>query len=147
MNFLPDLNVWVALSVSGHVHHATAWKWLNLVPETAKLIFARYTQIGLLRLLTLDRMMGDEILTLRQAWAIYDQWLGDPRVEFYQEPRSLDNAFRHATAPFLGKPASKWIGDCYLLALAKETSSMLVTFDRALFDAGKKTDYAVVIPG
>lgn len=146
MNFLPDLNVWVALSVSGHAHHTIAWSWLNVVPGAAKLIFTRYTQIGLLRLLTLDRMMGAEVLTLRQAWAIYDRWLEDPRVEFYPEPRSLDDAFRRATAPFLGKSASKWIGDCYLLALAKETGSTLVTFDRALFAMANQRGYAVVTP-
>ena len=91
-------------------------------------------------------MMGAEVLTLRQAWAVYDRWLGDPRVEFYPEPRGLDDALRYATAPFFGKPASKWIGDCYLLALAKETGSTLVTFERALFDMGNKRDYAMVIP-
>ena len=28
--------------------------------------------------------------------------------------------------------ASKWIGDCYLLAFAKESGARLVTFDKAL---------------
>lgn len=147
MNFFPDLNVWVALSVSGHTHHTTAWSWLDVVPGAAKLIFTRYTQIGLLRLLTLDRMMGAETLTLRQAWTVYDRWLEDPRVEFYPEPRGVDETLRQAMAPFLSKASSKWVGDCYLLALAKETGSTLATFDRALAAAGNKTGYAVVIPG
>jgi hypothetical protein len=50
--FFPDLNVWLALSVAGHRHNLEAWSWLNLLPREARLIFSRYTQVGLLRLLT-----------------------------------------------------------------------------------------------
>ena len=45
-------------------------------------IFSRYTQIGLLGLLTNRVAMGEQTLTLRQAWGAYDWWLKDPRVEF-----------------------------------------------------------------
>jgi toxin-antitoxin system PIN domain toxin len=145
-SFFPDLNVWLALSVGDHRHNAEAWRWLNSVPPVAKLIFSRYTHIGLLRLLTNQAAMGEETLTLRKAWGVYDRWLNDPRVEFYPEPRGLEAGFREATAPFAGKAASKLVGDCYLLAYAKHSHAALVTFDRALYDLTRKQDHSAVIP-
>ena len=144
--FFPDLNVWLALSDRAHVHGAEAWVWLNLVSREAQLIFSRYTHIGLLRLLTSQAVLGPETQTLERAWRIYAGWLNDPRVEFYPEPHGLDAAFREATAPFGSQPASKWVGDCYLLAFAKESRSTLVTFDRALAAFARKNGYAAVVP-
>jgi toxin-antitoxin system PIN domain toxin len=146
-SFFPDLNVWLALSVEGHAHDSDAWNWLNRVPRDSKLAFARYTHIGLLRLLSNESVMGQKTLTLRKAWDVYDRWMEDPRVEFYPEPRDLDTAFRESTAPFAGKPASKWVGDCYLLAYAKCTGSTLVTFDRALYNLAHKEGCPACLPG
>ncbi|HWG22212.1 MAG TPA: TA system VapC family ribonuclease toxin [Terracidiphilus sp.] len=141
-----DLNVWLALSVNGHPHNAVAWAWLNGLPDDARLIFSRYTQLGLLRLLTNPTVMGDQTLTLRQAWAVYDRWLEDPRVEFYPEPRNVDARFRLATEPFAGKQASKWVGDCWLLSFAQGAGASLVTFDRALRDFARKQSTPALIP-
>lgn len=145
--FFPDLNVWLALSVSSHSHSRKAWNWLGLVPKDKRLIFSRYTQIGLLRLLTNQAAMGEQTLTLREAWGVYEQWLNDPRVEFYPEPRGLDAAFRQATEPFAGQPATKWVGDCYLLAYAKGSEASLVTFDSALLKFARKRGCAAILPG
>lgn len=147
ISFFPDLNVWLALSVAGHAHNREAWSRLNAVPRGATLIFCRYTNIGLLRLLTNQSVMGEQTLTLRRAWHVYDQWLNDPRVEFFPEPRDLDAAFREAGAPFAGKPASKRVGDCYLLAYAKQCGATLVTFDKALCGLARRENCAAVIPG
>jgi toxin-antitoxin system PIN domain toxin len=146
ISFFPDLNIWLALSVADHSHNVEAWRWLGLLPKDARLIFSRYTQIGLLRLLTNQAVMGEETLTLHRAWGVYDRWLDDPRVDFYPEPHGLDAAFREATAPFAAKPASKWVGDCYLLAYAKESGASLVTFDKALLGTAHKRGYAAILP-
>jgi len=146
ISFFPDLNVWLALSVSAHIHSPEAWNWLNLVPRQAKLIFCRYTHIGFLRLLTNEAAMGEQTLTLQNAWRVYDTWISDPRVEFHPEPRGLDARFREATTPFAAKRASKWVGDCYLLAHARESGATLVTFDKALNDLARKSDYPVIVP-
>jgi hypothetical protein len=145
-SFFPDLNVWLALSVGGHVHSQEAWRWLNLLPRESRLVFSRYTHIGLLRLLSNQAVMGEETLTLRKAWGVYDRWLEDPRVEFYPEPRGLDAGFRQATASFAGKAASKMVGDCYLLAYARHSHAVLVTFDRVLGRLARKQGCAAVIP-
>jgi len=109
-------------------------------------VFSRYTQVGLLRLLTNQSVMGGQTLTLKSAWSVYERWLRDPRVEFYPEPRGLDVAFREATAPFDTKPASKWVGDCYLLAYAKQSDAALVTFDQALRAFARKRGCAAIVP-
>ena len=145
--FFPDLNVWLALSDPCHSHHTAAWEWFQRLPSRRMLLFSRYTQIGLLRLLTNIAVMGDETLTLRKAWAVYDRWLEDPRVDFCPEPRGIEAALRRATEPLASKPASKWIGDCWLLACACELRATLVTFDRALHEFARKQDYLVLIPG
>ena len=145
--YFPDLNVWLALSVAEHTHNADAWKWLKILSGDVRLIFCRYTQLGLLRLLTSEAVMGEQTLTLKRAWEVYDEWLGDPRVDFYPEPRDLDAEFRTATAPFSKQKASKSIGDCYLLAYAKTTDASLVTFDRALIEGARKNGYRVMVPG
>ena len=141
-----DLNVWLALSDAGNSHHQTAWAWLNRLPGDSRLIFSRYTQLGLLRLLTNKAVMGDETLTLRQAWAVYDQWIEDPRVEFYPEPRNLEAEFRQATRPFAAKQASKWVGDCWLLAFAHAAKAQLVTFDQALHEFARKQGNSAILP-
>jgi len=145
--FFPDLNVWLALSVAGHSHSPSAWKWLRLLPGDAKLVFSRYTQIGLLRLLSNASVMGDQTLVLRKAWSVYDRWLQDPRVEFYPEPRGMDAAFRSTMEPFAARRASNWVGDAWLLAYASEIEATLVTFDRALHELARKGGHAAVVPG
>src|ERR1700724_2580378 len=131
-SFFPDLNVWLALSDTGHSHAANAWHWLNHLPGNSVLLFSRYTQIGLLRLLTNTAVMREYALTAQNAWTTYDRWLNDPRAQFHPEPWRLDAAFRQAMEPFAGQRAPKWIGDCYLLAFARESGATLVTFDKAL---------------
>ena len=129
-----------------HSHSADAWKWANLLPREANLIFSRYTHIGLLRLLTNQAVMGEQTLTLRKAWSVYDRWLADPRVEFYPEPRGIDEEFRQTTGPFAARSASKWIGDSWLLASANGLGATFVTFDQALYAHARKQGYTVVIP-
>ena len=146
-SFFPDLNIWLALSDPAHSHAAQAWHWLDQLPGSATLLFSRYTQVGLLRLLTNNAAMGQDALTVQGAWIVYERWLEDPRVEFHAEPRRLDAALREATEPFANQRASKWIGDCYLLAFARESGATLVTFDKSLLGLAQKQDYAAIIPG
>jgi toxin-antitoxin system PIN domain toxin len=146
-SFFPDLNVWLALSDGEHSHHSDAKAWFDRLPYDARLIFSSYTQIGLLRLLTNASVMGERVHTLRKAWAVYDHWLEDPLVDFCPDPRTIETAFRRVTEPFADLPASKWVGDCWLLAFAQATHSRLVTFDQALCDFAHKQGHAALRPG
>ena len=129
-SLFPDINVWVALTYEGHVHHAVAAEWFAALHPDGRLLFCRFTQLGLLRLLTTDAVMGDEVMTQPQAWAAYDRWLQDPRVELTDEPPEIESAFRALTR--LRQPATQDWADSYLAAFANVGELTLVTFDRGL---------------
>jgi predicted nucleic acid-binding protein len=90
--------------------------------------------------------MGEHVLTLGEAWAIYDRWRGDPRVAYYPEPRNLGSQFRRLTEPFARQAAPKAVGDCFILAFAAGSGATLVTFDRALHDSARQRGHAVLMP-
>jgi toxin-antitoxin system PIN domain toxin len=129
-SLFPDINVWVALTYEGHAHHRRAATWFATLAPDASLVFCRFTQLGLLRLLTTEAVMGDEVMTQPQAWAAYDLWLQDPRVELGDEPAGIEPRFRALTR--LRQPATKDWADSYLAAFATVGELTLITFDRGL---------------
>jgi toxin-antitoxin system PIN domain toxin len=129
-SLFPDINVWVALTYEGHAHHANAAEWFAMLSRDATFVFCRFTQLGLLRLLTAEAVMSDEVMTQPQAWAAYDRWLKDPRVELVDEPAEIETRFRALTR--LRQPATKDWADSYLAAFAAVGQLTLVTFDRGL---------------
>lgn len=129
-SLFPDINVWVALTYEGHVHHAVAAAWFAELQPNAILAFCRFTQLGLLRLLTTAAVMGDEVMTQPQAWAAYDRWLQDPRVSFADEPSEVEPRFRSLTRR--RQPATKDWADSFLAAFAMAGGLTLVTFDQGL---------------
>jgi toxin-antitoxin system PIN domain toxin len=120
----------MALTYEGHAHHQTAATWFATLEPDLSLVFCRLTQLGLLRLLTAEVVMGDEVMTQPQAWAAYDQWQQDPRVEFVDEPPEIEARFRALTR--LRQPTTKDWADSYLAAFAALGQLTLVTFDRGL---------------
>ena len=61
MIYLPDVNVWVALAVDGHPHHAIAKRWFERLGQES-LLFCRVTEMGLLRLLTNEHVMSLKVI-------------------------------------------------------------------------------------
>jgi toxin-antitoxin system PIN domain toxin len=126
----PDINVWVALTYEGHVHHLRAREWFDALGPGARLYFCRFTQLGLLRLLTAEAVMErNEVLTQERAWRAYDQWQEDDRVSFLEEPAGLETPFRALTRSRRAAPKD-W-AESYLAAFAAASQLTLVTFDRA----------------
>jgi toxin-antitoxin system PIN domain toxin len=125
----PDVNVWVALTHGRHIHHLVAQDWFTSLEADVRLCFCRFTQLGLLRLLTAEAVMSDEVLSQAEAWAVYDRWFTDDRVEFVEEPHGLERRFRGLTRGRLAVPKT-W-ADAYLTAFADASQLTLVTFDRA----------------
>jgi toxin-antitoxin system PIN domain toxin len=134
-SLFPDINVWVALTYEGHMHHAAAADWFATLSLDTAFAFCRFTQLGLLRLLTAEAVMRDEVMTQPQAWAAYDHWVRDPRVEFVDEPLEIETRFRALTR--LRQPATKDWADSYLAAFATAGQLTLVTFDRGLRSKAK----------
>jgi uncharacterized protein len=137
----PDINVWIALTYDGHVHHGVAASWFESLGSESRLFFCRFTQLGLLRLLTADAVMGSsEAMNQTQAWQAYDRWLEDERVSFLEEPPGLERIFRTLTRQ--RRPAPKDWADSYLSAFAAASQLSVVTFDRAL---GKRSAHCLVL--
>ena len=123
----------MALSFEGHVHHDIAREWFESLDDRddARLCFCRITQLGFLRLIATEAVMGkDEVLSQRQAWNVYDQWFEDSRVFFLEEPANLEKMFREISKQ--ARPAAKDWTDSYLLAFAESADLSVVTFDRAI---------------
>jgi hypothetical protein len=126
----PDVNVWVALHHQVHEHHAKALAWFEALDSEKTLVFCRQTQLGFFRLLTTYAVMGDEILTQRQCWARYRQWISDGKATLENEPATVSLAFERRTMADASSP-KEWM-DAYLAAFAETAGVQLVTFDRAL---------------
>ena len=127
----PDVNVWLALSYERHIHHVAARIWLERLDASARVCFCRFTQLGLLRLLTTDAVMGEDgVLNQVEAWGIYDRWSEDARTVYLEEPATLELSFRALARST--RPAAKDWADSYLMAFATTAGVRLVTFDRAL---------------
>jgi uncharacterized protein len=136
---LPDVNVWIGLTSNRHVHHALAISWLGRL-GAARLSFCRITELGLLRLLTNRHVMGQDVLTPRRAWRVYDQWRMDPRVDFLVEPVGFGERWREIGDKVAGGP-NAWT-DAYLAAFAAATDAVIVTLDRKLNSLGAaKVEY------
>lgn len=55
---LCDTNIWLALALSGHVHHRASRAWLDTINAPGVIHFCRATQQSLLRLLTNRTVLG-----------------------------------------------------------------------------------------
>ena len=124
---LPDVNVWLALSIKEHLHHAAAtayWSDLSL----ARIWFCRVTMLGLVRLLTQRAVAQQAVMTLNQA------------MDFYAEISALSNVGGVAIEPseiegildkfVTSELAAKHLTDAYLAAFAVSSGLRLVTFDQ-----------------
>jgi toxin-antitoxin system PIN domain toxin len=128
---LCDSNVWLALTLSKHVHHGETRSWLEGVDEPESVCFVRATQQTLLRLLTNASVLepyGNPPLTNREAWDVYDAFLGDDRIVLHdEEPAGLEMwwkklALRDSASPKI------WM-DAYLAAFALAGGYRMVTTD------------------
>lgn len=124
----PDVNVWVALTYGAHAHHAFAKAWFDQLQNESRICFCRFTQLSLLRLLTTEAVMRDEVMTQNQAWAAYDSWLSDRRVIFMEESPDVESIFRSLSSRAYPGPRT-WAED-YLAAFAAVSEGQLVTFDQ-----------------
>jgi toxin-antitoxin system PIN domain toxin len=128
----PDINVWLAIAASEHVHAAVARRWWRSVK--GRVAFSRMTQLGFLRVMTTPAAMDGKPLTMREAWRVYDRLYEDDRVEFVPEPADAEARFREFAAERAAAP--KLWADAWLLAFAAAAGGTLVTLDRALATRG-----------
>jgi toxin-antitoxin system PIN domain toxin len=129
MTYLPDVNVWLALAYSRHIHHVHARGWLDEV-ITDSVVFCRITELGLLRLLTNRSVMGEDVRSHREAWQVYDDLRADQRIHFNSETARFSAWWRSLGEGISGNHHA-WT-DAYLAAFASHLGASLVTFDQRL---------------
>ena len=132
LNFL-DANVWLALLWSRHIHSEKARAWFEQSSEE-KFFFCRITQITVLRLLTTRMVMGNDVKTMFEAWALWDKVCADDRIALLAEPEAIEPEFRRFSR--LRSSSPKVWADAYLVAFATVAGLKLVTFDRGLRSLG-----------
>ena len=127
MKCLLDINVWLALTFSGHEHHSTAADWFDQAADDS-CAFCRMTQQGFLRLASNPKAMLRDALSLPKSWGGYDRLLSDPRVFFAAEAPGTEDEWRALT----GKESFsvKIWNDAFLSAFAKSSGLQMATFDR-----------------
>lgn len=128
LNFL-DANVWLALLWGRHEHAEKAREWFERSIDE-HFFFCRFTQLTVLRLLTTDTIMGQDVRDMSQAWDLWDEVAADPHIGFLPEPENLEIELRNATRTHSRSP--KVWADAYLLSFATVAGLKLITFDRAL---------------
>ena len=128
LNFL-DANVWLALLWSRHIHSEKARQWFERSSEE-KFFFCRFTQVTVLRLLTTETVMGQDVRSMSQAWELWDKVWADTRIAFLPEPEGMEPEFRAQSR--LSSTSPKVWADAYLLSFATIAGVRFVTFDRAM---------------
>ncbi len=141
---LPDVNVWLALAQTDHIHHAFAQNYWRetmhrFVREagtdsspgsTEKMYFCRTTMLGLIRVLCQSERAKGRQVEMHQAMTAYQRFLDIEEVAFLQEPWvGVDATLTmllnvHPSLPL------HMSTDVYLAAVAQTTGLRLVSFDR-----------------
>ena len=129
---LPDTNLWLALALSKHTHHAAASEWLDRQNEVDSICFCRSTQQSMLRLLTTTGVMsmyGNDPLSNKDAWAVYESFIADNRIRFQAEPPGVNAIWKKMAGRRTSSP-KLWMG-AYLSSFAMASGAQLVTTDKA----------------
>jgi uncharacterized protein len=128
MKHLCDSNIFLALTLGAHPHHARAVQWLDERSEEEMLYFCRSTQMSYLRLLTVSEWMKENVCTNDQAIKAYYDLRSDPRVGFVSsEPNGLEKQWLEYARGAQSSP-KQWM-DAYLAAFARQSRMTFVTFD------------------
>jgi uncharacterized protein len=128
MIWLLDSNVWSALTIDRHAHHAKALEWFDRTPENRSACFCRMTQISFLRLISSEMIFREDAVSNQEAIAIYWRFRSDPRVGWMNEPPQLETIWLKEASH--RSPAPKRWMDSYLAAFAILSKAAVATFDR-----------------
>src|ERR1017187_9169709 len=93
----PDINVWLALVTSEHVHHASASRWWE--QESNRIGFSRLTQLGFLRLMTTAAALDGKPLAMAEAWRVHDMTASSTMTGLRLSPSRLASKRVFGNAP------------------------------------------------
>lgn len=134
MTSVIDLNVVLPLMLEQHPHRFAAEHWWEQCDEAA-VLFTLPVRMGVLRLLTNRKVVGDGVLSPDSAWQTLNDILQDGRALVADDiPPGQSLLWRRFTA---GRdPSPNLWTDAWLAAFAEATGSDLVTFDRGFRSFG-----------
>jgi predicted nucleic acid-binding protein len=105
---------------------ATAREAWSRLPE--RLRADRVVALTAARLLVQHSLMGADVMSLAQAWTVYQKWMAAPGVDLLPDPPGLESAIARVLAAQT-LPARRWTDLC-LAATAQAAGLRLVSFDR-----------------
>lgn len=132
---LPDINVWLALAIEEHPHHAIAtnyWQSLQVPGRPEKYLwFCRVTMLGLVRLLCQPKVVGNGALALGSAFKVYQRFRDLPGIGLLPDSERCDQTLKSLVDSDILSPLPPrlWT-DAYLASLAASSGARLVSFDR-----------------
>jgi uncharacterized protein len=130
---LMDCNLLISMSLSNHVHHAAAMRWLKLIGNSP-LALCAITEGALIRQLL--REFPDAGIT--NAGTLLRAIKAWPNCEFWPDTLS------YADIDLSGVIGHKQVTDAYLAGLARSKNAKLATFDRGL--AALRPDVVSLVP-
>ena len=143
MRHLCDSNVILAAVVQRHPHHIAALNWIDGFGTGDTVAICRQTQISLLRLLTTQAIMKEEVQTNAAAISIIASLMSDSRFKFIaEEPAGFEELWFKLSSQRTAAPKT-WM-DSYLAAFAQGHSLQLVTFDKA-FEKFRRTGLHLLV--
>lgn len=107
-SILADVNVWLAMLVAEHSHHdaASLWWRTTVIPDRHRVAFCRLTQLGLLRLLCSERVMGPSRMNHAQAWEAVRAVVAQEHVSVQDEPAGVERPLAGFVCDAAHRPAS-----------------------------------------
>lgn len=129
-SILADVNVWLAILVAEHSHHdaASLWWRTTVIPDRHRVAFCRLTQLGLLRLLCSERVMGPSRMNHAQAWEAVRAVVAQEHVSVQDEPAGVERQMAGFCVRRSSSPGF-WT-DAYLAAFALAGGHRFATFNR-----------------
>jgi len=123
---LPDINVWLSISVEDHPHHDRAVEyWKN--ERSDQIGFCRVTMLGFVRLLCNKHVMADDPMTIQEAYGAYLTLLESSSIVFLSEQSNVDNLLSDLVKN--SESISRIWTDIYLAAFAMTSNLRIVSFD------------------
>ncbi len=126
MTDLPDVNVWVALSYTNHLHRPQAKAYWGGA-RANKIAFCGVTLTGMLRILTQAAPMNGNPFSPAVAAQKAGDWLQMPEVSFISDSTGVSARLSAwASEPFF---TPKLWTDGWIAAIAMEHGCRVVSFD------------------
>lgn len=139
VNYLADVNVLIALTDEGHVHHKMVRKWFDTSGNRDWGVCA-FTEAGFLRVMTNPKLGS---LSVEEATGVLVAMSNHAGYRFWP----ITEGWASLAAPFRERVfGHQQITDAYLLGLAVKENGVLVTMDKAIqYLAGVKYGKNVLV--